>query len=207
MWMPIERPAYKDPLCLLDSSSLNVAQETVPIVTVGEIFYGKNKDLPAAEQTPQASQDAPALAPVYNPRQRWVYVSDMTPEEAMLFKQYDFRPNQRATATFHHSMPDPFHEANGWKDCPGRRSMESRILLTFDAESPAAARLRDATGSDACSIERERWETTRLASLPPPHDRSWRMSVCSISLQPCLCEVRGLIIFVSVPLLFFGASS
>merc|ERR550514_1088705 len=67
-------------------------------------------------------------APLYSPQHRWVYISDMRPDETWLFKQWDSREGV-AKCTFHCSFHDPYHD--GWTDCPGRRSVEARILLTF----------------------------------------------------------------------------
>ena len=52
--------------------------------------------------------------------------------EAVIFKQFDFRSSSRSRATFHQAFPDPFHA--GWLECPPRRSIECRLLLTFDPE-------------------------------------------------------------------------
>ena len=77
--------------------------------------------------------NAPALAATYAPHHRWIYLSDMTTQEAVIFKQYDWRPGNRARASFHNSFHDTFHD--DWKDCPGRRSVECRLLLVFDEEA------------------------------------------------------------------------
>ena len=54
----------------------------------------------------------------------------VTEEEAVVFKQYDFRPTSPSKATFHQAFPDPHHDA--WEQCPPRRSIECRILLVYD---------------------------------------------------------------------------
>ena len=65
-----------------------------------------------------------------------VYLSDMTTQEAVIFKQYDFRKSQPAKATFHLSFPEAnrFHEA--WAECPGRRSLECRVILGVQSWKP-----------------------------------------------------------------------
>lgn len=147
MWVPVERPAYKDPLCLLDASSIDMEKETVAWKLANDIDNGYKvaykegglSSKEALERVPVAAQDAPALAPTYGPTHRWVYLPDMAEDEAVVFKQYDFRnkvPGMGAKATFHCSFPDQFH--NNWKDCPGRRSLECRVILTYDPETPAA---------------------------------------------------------------------
>lgn len=131
LWRPIERPAYKDPLALLDASTIQMQTETMPWSLQGmDVGFQNLGGRPVAERIPAAASDAPAIAPCYAPQHRWVFLPDMQVEEAVLFKQYDFRPNATAKATFHCSFPDRFH--NAWKDCPGRRSVECRLILTFD---------------------------------------------------------------------------
>ena len=95
---------------------------------------GKSKhSRPIEQRVPVAAQDAPALFPLYSPRQRWVYLPDMLEEEAMIFKQYDYRDSATTKATFHAAFRDPFHDK--WPQCPGRRSIECRVILTFDPDS------------------------------------------------------------------------
>lgn len=142
MWAPVERPAYRNPLALLDGSTVDMAKDVVPWILNPSIDngYGYYQEAmgrgqharPPAERVPQAAKDAPALAPMHSPRHRWVFLSDMTPEEAVIFKQYDFREASTCKATFHSAFPDPFHKE--WKECPGRRSIECRVILTFDPE-------------------------------------------------------------------------
>ena len=52
---------------------------------------------------------------------------------AMIFKQYDFRQSSKdaghALATFHCSAADPYHRDT---NLPGRRSIECRVILTFE---------------------------------------------------------------------------
>ena len=45
--------------------------------------------------------------------------------------QYDYRRSARTKATFHSAIRDPFHRGSGK---PGRRSVECRLILTFDPE-------------------------------------------------------------------------
>lgn len=135
LWAPIDRPAYKDPLCLLDASSLRLEADTVRYVTLGDI--GFNSKQPSDSRVPVSSQDAPSLGVAFAPRHRWVYLPDMLPTEAVVFKQYDFRPCAAAKCTFHHAVTDGFHDA--WKECPGRRSIECRVFLTFDGTSSSGS--------------------------------------------------------------------
>lgn len=161
MWAPVERPAYKNPLALLDGGSISM-EENVGIVRYqsdgsfdnGYGYYNgfdtkdslKGADFstgentakgprPLAERVPQAAVDAPSLGPCYAPGHRFVYLPDMTRREAAIFKQYDFRKAPKAKATFHCAINDRFHD--GWKDCPGRRSIECRVVLLYDPEPSA----------------------------------------------------------------------
>ena len=129
-WTPIERPAYKDPLCLLDAQSIDLAKETVPYIYTGISESSLNdSNRSFDEYIPTPAGDAPAVAPIFSSAHRWIYAPDMTPDEAVVFKQYDMRPNATSKVCFHSSFRDRFHE--DWQDCPGRRSVEVRVLLTF----------------------------------------------------------------------------
>ena len=127
-WAPIERPAFKDPLCLLDCSSVDMERDMIRYIYQGDLKFASKR--PEAERVPAAAQDAPAIAPVYSPRHRWFFTPDMRPEEAVIFKQYDWRESVAARACWHNSFRDNFHDA--WEECPGRRSIEFRILLAFE---------------------------------------------------------------------------
>jgi len=127
-WAPIDRPAFKDPLCLLDFRSVNIVEHMQRYLYLGNLNY--ISDRPESERIPAASQDAPAQAPVYDPAHRWVYAPDMDPTEAIVFKHYDWRDDGGARACFHTSFRDKFHD--NWPQCPARRSIEVRFLLAFD---------------------------------------------------------------------------
>ena len=128
-WAPIDRPAYRDPLCLLDSTSFDLETEVVRYVYQGDLKFASKR--PAAEVVPAAAQDAPALAPIHSSGHRWYFAPDMRADEAVIFKQYDWRPGTRARVCPHVSFRDRFHDR--WDDCPGRRSIECRLLLTFES--------------------------------------------------------------------------
>ncbi|MGI9615490.1 MAG: CmcJ/NvfI family oxidoreductase, partial [Acidimicrobiales bacterium] len=131
-WAPIERPAYQDPLCLLDAASTdpeNLQTKSVRLIYSGLSLGSMNRDRPLEERIPVPGGDAPSLAPIYSPEHRWIFIPDMTPDQALIFKQYDFRPGVASRACFHNSFRDRFHE--DWQACPGRRSVEVRMLVTF----------------------------------------------------------------------------
>lgn len=122
LWAPFDHPAYKDPLCMLDASSVHMEKETVLFLYAGT---GGKSDA----TTYQGQDQAPGIGPIFSPNHRWVFCPDMQPSEAILFKQSDFRKESRSKTCFHNSFPDTFHDA--WKDCPRRRSIEVRLLVTW----------------------------------------------------------------------------
>lgn len=132
LWAPIDRPAYQDPLCLLDAESVDddcLADQSIRLIYSGLSLGSMNRDRPLEERIPVPGGDAPSIAPIYSADHRWFYFPDMTPEEALVFKQYDWRTDVESHVCFHNSFRDRFHES--WADCPGRRSVEVRILTTF----------------------------------------------------------------------------
>lgn len=147
VWHPVGRPAFKNPLCLLDFSSLeDYKNDAVPIpFNTVNLFYTaeQNKDRPPKEfgaaltrkttgEKGQKVAESLLVGPTYSPKHRWIFCSDMEPTEAWAFKQYDTRPGV-ALCAFHNSFPDPFHAEEA--SCPERLSAEFRILLTFPKEA------------------------------------------------------------------------
>lgn len=131
-WAPIDRPAYQDPLCLLDAASFDpekLSEQSIRLLYSGLSLGSLNKDRAIEERIPVPAGDVPALAPIYSPDHRWRYIPDMTPEQALIFKQYDWRKGVASRVCFHNSFRDRFHQ--DWEDCPGRRSIEVRVFLTF----------------------------------------------------------------------------
>ena len=131
-WAPIDRPAYLDPLCLLDAASIDsdrLPEQSIRLLYSGLSLGRMNRDRPVDERIPVPAGDVPSIAPIYAPDHRWVFFPDMSPDEALIFKQYDFRPDAESRVCFHNSFRDRFHE--DWADCPGRRSIEVRILAAF----------------------------------------------------------------------------
>lgn len=150
VWHPFDHPAYKNPLCLLDATTVNYADKESPPHRWGDIvqfkYFNKgdnmkDRDRGRAEvevrERARRGQGVAALGmgPLYTPGQRWVFYPDMPTDAAWVFKQYDTRDDV-ARASFHNSFYDPFHDSN--PDTPGRRSFECRMLLTFPKKAPAA---------------------------------------------------------------------
>jgi len=124
IWHPIEYPAYRDPLCLLDSSSVDIDRDIAPIPYVDT--EGKQVKMNSGFELE---------GPCFNPSHRWVYISDQKPDEAWVFKQWDTRDGV-AKQCYHNSFHDPFYDnANPAKS--GRKSIEFRMLLVFPKKATA----------------------------------------------------------------------
>ena len=108
LWRPIGETVQSSPLALCDSRSIAlndlVASDLVYPDKVGETY-----------------------ALVFNPRHRWYYFPDMTPDEFLLLKIYDSAGDGIARLTAHTAFDDPTSPA----DASPRRSIELRVLLFF----------------------------------------------------------------------------
>lgn len=108
LWRPIGETVQSSPLALCDSRSIAlndlVASDLVYPDKVGETY-----------------------ALVFNPRHRWYYFPNMTPDECLLLKIYDSAGDGIARLTAHTAFDDPTSPA----DAPSRRSIELRALLFF----------------------------------------------------------------------------
>lgn len=82
------------------------------------------------------AEDTFINGPTYSPSHRWVFCSDMRPDEALFFKQIDTRDGV-AKVSYHNAVRDPFHEADD-PERPFRRSLELRVLLTFPKKTAAS---------------------------------------------------------------------
>ena len=137
LWAPVQRPAYQNPLAVLDASTMDLSTDAVsyhldPAFDTGYAYFKDQTGAavhprPLEQRVPVAAIDAPALSPLFkyvrlqtagtahsdiahtlrslslqpivishhpiarSPGHRWVYLPDMSPDEAMVFKQFDFR--------------------------------------------------------------------------------------------------------------------
>ena len=91
LWSAVEYPAYREPLALLDCTSVDFDTDVIEFIDVQSDLGFKASMRPADERVPAATQDAPALAPLWSPRHQWVFCPDMAPDESVLFKQYLLR--------------------------------------------------------------------------------------------------------------------
>ena len=126
-WQPFMRPAFNDPLILLDWQS----------VKPGDYMEISRK------VEPRKGPDGKPLAYVtelcHNPNHRWYYLSNMTQDEVWIFKQADSRlAGPQPKYTFHTSFNDPSLDPT----LPKRRSIATNLICGFEPiSSLAPARL------------------------------------------------------------------
>ena len=133
LWHPFDRPAYSDPLALLDMTSVDLppgwettsAVRRLPIAidTLSSLgdnaepspfylsgrFYGLDGD---GQQTGKSDDGLLSACPPL-PTHRFYHCSDMRSDEAWLFKQWDTRRDQGARMCFHSAVHDPRYDAEG----------------------------------------------------------------------------------------------
>jgi hypothetical protein len=107
MWRPVGGTVEKDPLVLIDASTL----DTADIVN-----YSAVKD----------RTDGLAALPIYNAEQRLYYVPFMEVDEVLIFKQLDSRAG-RAIVCPHTSFRDP----TAAPDARDRESIDIRMVCVF----------------------------------------------------------------------------
>jgi len=109
VWRPFGGPVESAPLAFVDAASLQpgdlVATDLVYPDRLGEIFGLRHSD-----------------------GQRWLYVSDMTPDEALLIKTFDSDVDARVRFVPHTAFDDPGTRP----DAKPRRSIEVRALVRLD---------------------------------------------------------------------------
>lgn len=107
IWAPIDRPAEQNQLTVIDASTL------------------ADEDFQEYYFTPRTDGGYAAI-PTWSANHRFYYVSNMRPGEAIVFKQYDSRPD-RPKVCPHTAFYDPAVGEN----YPGRRSVEFRALCVL----------------------------------------------------------------------------
>jgi hypothetical protein len=107
LWRPIRGPVRDAPLALCDART--VAPNALQAV---ELRY------------PERSGEIYYLT--HEPGQRWYFASDMTVDEAWLFKNFDSAPAGTGCAAPHSAFTDPRHP-----HVPPRESIEVRALALF----------------------------------------------------------------------------
>jgi hypothetical protein len=105
IWRPTNGPVLRDPLAVLDSSTLGPDDVMVCKSEAGDVQFG-----------------------VYNPAHRWYYVPKMETNEILIFKCYESAQDGRARFTLHSAFEHP-----ETPECaPMRQSVEMRIFAFFD---------------------------------------------------------------------------
>ena len=106
LWRPIRGPLRDAPLAVCDATSVAPA-DLVPADLVYQHRVGEN------------------YAVTYSPAHRWLYVSEMQPDEALLLKCFDSKTDGRARFVPHTAFEDPTAPA----DALPRESIEIRTLV------------------------------------------------------------------------------
>lgn len=115
-WRPIIEPVARNPLAVMDWRTLNFKD-----ASEGGDLNNVRRIRPTYENY--------ALNISYNPNHQWYYMSDMAPDDVLLFKCYDSQEaDGTALSTAHASWDE---EKN--KDLPMRKSVDMRFFI-FDAE-------------------------------------------------------------------------
>jgi hypothetical protein len=139
IWAPIDKPVKKDPLAFcdfrtVDENDFRTVVANLPPPGAGE--YGNvSKNLahkPRAEYSSNGERAAryEVTNMAYNKNQRWYYASDMTPEEAWVFKIFDSKNDGRARCAVHSSFPLKDQSDHG----DPRTSIEIRCFVFWDDE-------------------------------------------------------------------------
>ena len=107
LWQPIVGTVQKDPLVVMDASTL------------------EREDIIDYHPTPEG-KGGRAAVPLFNPQQRFYYVPKMRVDEVLVLKQLDSRFN-RALVAPHTSFHDPTAAANASE----RQSIDIRFMCIF----------------------------------------------------------------------------
>ena len=108
VWRPIAYPAVDWPLAFADARSVE-AKDLVP----SDLIFARRR--------------GEIYNVTYNPGQRWLYVPDLQPDEAILLKCWDSDPSVAQFAP-HTGFENP----NTPRDAPPRQSIEFRTIAFFD---------------------------------------------------------------------------
>ncbi|MEM8793560.1 MAG: CmcJ/NvfI family oxidoreductase [Pseudomonadota bacterium] len=108
VWRPIVGPVQRSPLALADAATVAaedlIATDQIFPNRVGEIYH---------------------LA--HNPKQKWYYAPEMTPDEVLLIKGWDSVEDGRAQYTPHTAFPLPDQD-----NAPARESIEIRTIVVIE---------------------------------------------------------------------------
>ena len=118
VWRPLVRPVTREPLALLDADTVDVNNDLVGVMAM----FPQNKDAAFGKAYPGGRgcgrtfswttlkniADACLFSASFetsqilaNDKHRWYYASNLGPDEALLFKQFDSKTDGRARQTPH----------------------------------------------------------------------------------------------------------
>ncbi len=117
VWRVFSPPPQNVPLAVLDARSI-----TPEDLLKADGVYDEGEDR-------SRWWELEAFVVRHNPRHRWIYFSNMTQDEALIFRAYDNAPQFRP-GTAHSAFDDP----NCPDDAPGRVSVEARAYAVFDGD-------------------------------------------------------------------------
>jgi hypothetical protein len=121
VWRPIQT-IRRDPLCFCDGRSVDEA-DLVPMEATAP-RKGTSKFYEAISR----GDGFQVLEVRANPRHKWYYISEMQPDEALIFKNYDTK-NTSTSRCCHASFRNP-QTAND----AARQSMEMRFFVFYEDE-------------------------------------------------------------------------
>jgi hypothetical protein len=110
VWRPIDHAVLDTPLALCDATSF-----TEDDLIMTDLVYKDRLGEIASVR--------------YNPQHRWVFFSNMTPDEVVLIKCHDTVRDGRARLSFHSAFNDPTAPANA----KPRQSIEIRTIAFFES--------------------------------------------------------------------------
>ncbi|MCJ1323144.1 hypothetical protein MMC15_008497 [Xylographa vitiligo] len=106
-WRPMINHAEDFPLAVLDPTSIDYDNDAVALDFV----------------TPTSAAETAYLK--HNPNHQWYWLSNQTPDEAIVFTQYDTHPPK---GMFNHVGHCAFRNGAARPGCPPRRSIEARFI-------------------------------------------------------------------------------
>ena len=113
-WKPFGRVVADNPLAILDWTTLDPARDV----------HGLPRGAPVEKGNIFAS------TVTHNPAHRWMYLSNMTPEEVWFFKQADSRPARPGLSR--HAFHTSFRQSGDVGAERSRRSIAVRLLCAFE---------------------------------------------------------------------------
>lgn len=123
VWRPIERPVTREALAMLD------AQTVQPSEFVGVWVSLPRPGQGAFDNVYNAGEGFQIAQITASDKHRWCYMSNMSTDEALLFKQYDSKMDGRARQTPHCAFQCA--DDHG----PPRQSIEVRLLIFWEGDS------------------------------------------------------------------------